>query len=303
MPPPCLTSDMAPASRCLLVIHAHPDDESEFGAGSVARYHDEGVRTVLVCCTDGGQGRILNPGAGRVGYRGNIVEIRRGELAAAAAIVGYDDVVRLDYPDSGGPSAPERPDGCFAEVAVDEAARRVVEAIRRERPQVVISYADDQRAYPHPDHIRTHAVAVRAFDLAADAGAFPGAGPPWQPLKLYYTVTSRQLRREINEKYAALGFCSPFGLDPGLQGRGDPDLAPKRERVTTVIDVAPFVHTWIDGMRAHQCQLKPELAEMLAIPMASAAEIFGREEFILARDLTRRGDRCGIETDLFAGVA
>lgn len=303
MPPPCLTAGMVSASRCLVAIHAHPDDESEFGAGTVTCYHHAGVRTVLVCCTDGGQGRILNPDAGQVGDRANIVEIRRAELAAAAALVGYDDVVRLDYPDSGAPGARERPEHCFARVPLDEAAGRVVEVIRRERPQVVIGYADDQRAYPHPDHIRAHEVAVRAFELAADQDAFPDAGPSWQPLKLYYTVTSRQLRRRINAKYAALGLGVPFGQDTGLQGRGDPDLAPGQDRVTTVIDVVPFVRTWIEGMRTHQCQLKPELAQLLGIPEAYAAEFFGREEFILACDMTQRGDKSSPEADLFAGVS
>jgi mycothiol S-conjugate amidase len=286
------------------MVHAHPDDESEFGGGTVARYHAAGVRTVLLCCTDGGLGRNQNPALGPVGGRTNIVEIRRAELAAAAAIVGFDEVVRLEYPDSGPVSQSGRDAASFARVPLAEAVRRVAEVIRREQPQVVVTYAEDQRAYPHPDHLRAHEVAVLAFAAAGDP-AYPAAGTPWQPLKLYYTVTSAQARREINEQYAGLGLPAPFGLDPGLQGRGEPELAPDAGRVTTVIDVAPYVATWIAGIRAHACQLQPDMDVLLGIPAQAAARIFGREEFILARDLTGRADGPPgePETDLFAGVA
>lgn len=293
--------------RCLLTVHAHPDDESEFGGGTVARYHQDGVRTVLVCCTDGGLGRILNPEFEPAGGQMGVVEIRRQELQTAAAIIGYDEVIRLEYPDSGPAGPAERAPSSFARAPLDEVAGRIAEVIRRERPQVVISYADDQRAYPHPDHLRAHEAAIRAFDLAGSPAAWPQAGPPWQPAKLYYTVTSAESRHAINERFRQLGMEAPFSATggPGFQGRGAPDLAPRRERVTTIVDVAPFVQTWISGVRAHQCQLKPELAQMLSIPPQAAADVFGSEEFILVRDLTQRqhGLTNDLETDLFAGVA
>jgi mycothiol S-conjugate amidase len=293
--------------RCLLTVHAHPDDESEAGGATVARYHHEGVRTVLVCCTDGGSGRVLNPDFGPVGDRTNIVQIRRQELKEAAAIVGYDDVFMLDYPDSGSVnlSEEERSPTCFARTPLEGPLSRVVGLIRRVQPQVMITYADDQRAYPHPDHLRAHELAGRAFDIAGDPGAFPDAGPPWQPLKLYYFVTSREHRRSVNEKYVALGMDAPFTAreGAGLQGRGDPDLAPAQARVTTFIDVAPFAHKWIEGMRAHRCQIKPALAQTLSIDPGAVPDVYGTEEYILARDLTT--DEHGAspaETDLFARV-
>lgn len=292
------------ARRCLLAVHAHPDDESEFAAGTVARCHSEGTRTVLVCCTDGGQGRILNPAAGVVGSRADdVVEVRRRELEAGAAIIGFDVVVRLDYPDSGPPGQAERSPSCFASLPLDETVRPVVEVIRRERPQVVVAYADDQKSYPHPDHWRAHEVAVKAFDEAGDADAYPDAGPAWQPSKLYYTVTSRERRGEINAEYTKMGLVTPFSVDVGLQGRGDPELAPAQERVTTVVDVGPYVAVWIAGMRAHTCQMKPEMDALLGIPEDRAATLFGQEEFILARDFTgRTGDAGAHEVDLFAGI-
>ena len=291
---------------CLLTVHAHPDDESEFGAGSVARYHHEGVHTVLVCCTDGASGRILNPEMGQVGDRpSDMAEIRRRELEEATAIVGYDVVVMLGYPDSGSVSLTERSPTCFARIPLDEPVGRLVEVIRREHPQVLVTYADDQRVYPHPDHLRAHEVAVSAFDAAGRADAYPHAGPPWQPLKLYYTVTSRERRRAINESYLALGMDAPFTAQEGagLQGRGDPELAPPQARVTTQIDVRPFADVWMEGMRAHRCQLRPATVKTLSIAKDAVPDIFGSEEYILARDLTaRRDSQVGEETDLFAGV-
>ncbi len=289
---------------CLLTVHAHPDDESEFGAGSVVRYHRAGTRTVLVCCTDGGEGRVPNPDISSVDDRTDVIVMRREELRRAAAIVGYDEVVLLGYPDSGAVDRVDRPASCFAELPLDEEVVRVVEVIRHERPQVVVTYSDDQRAYPHPDHIRAHEVAVRAFDAAGVASAWPHAGPPWQPSKLYYTVTSRERRRSVNERYASLGMDAPFSADAsgGLQGRGDPGMAPPQSRVTTVIDVTSYVHLWIEGMRAHRSQLRPAKDRLLRIPAEVADEVFGHEEFVLARDLTGRGALAEVETDLFAGV-
>jgi mycothiol S-conjugate amidase len=290
-----------------MTVHAHPDDESEFGGATVARYHHEGVRTVLVCCTDGGSGRILNPEVGPVGDRTNIVHIRRQELQEAVAVIGYDEVVTLGYPDSGSVDLPdeERSPTCFARTPLEGPVGRVVEVIRRVRPQVIVSYPDDQRVYPHPDHLRAHEVAVQAFDLAGDSGAFPGAGPPWQTLKLYYTVTSREHRRQVNQKYVALGLEAPFTAreGAGLQGRGDPELAPEESRVTARIDVAPYAYTWVKAMRAHRSQTKPALAQALSIDADALPGVFGTDEYVLARDLTDR-DRSSAseETDLFAYV-
>jgi mycothiol S-conjugate amidase len=289
---------------CLLTVHAHPDDESEFGAPSVSRYHDQGVRTVLVCCTDGGSGRIRNPEFPADDHT-DIAHIRRQELAEAVAIVGYDAVVNLDYPDSGSVNLKERSPTCFAQVPLEGPVSRLVEVIRRERPQVIVTYPDDQRVYPHPDHWRAHQVALEAFGVAGQQDAFPGTGPPWQPLKLYYTITSREHRHVINDKYTALGMEAPFTAreGAGLQGRGDPDLAPSQARVTTRVDVAGFAHKWVEAMQVHRCQITPALAETLSISADAVANIYGIDEYILARDLTRQDDSDVVdEVDLFARV-
>jgi len=125
-------------------VHAHPDDEASKGPATVALYHHQGVRTVLVCCTGGEEGDILNPAMDLPEVRADIAAVRRRELATAADIIGYDEVVHLGYRDSGMPDTPQNdhPD-CFARADLDEAVARLVEVVRRERPQVIITYGED----------------------------------------------------------------------------------------------------------------------------------------------------------------
>src|SRR2546421_7235070 len=153
----------------LLTVHAHPDDEASKGAATVARYHAEGIRTVLVCCTGGEAGDILNPAMDRPEVRDNLHQVRMDELARAAEAIGYDEVVMLGYRDSGMPGTPENEDPrSFAQAELDEAIGRLVVIIRRERPQVMITYGDEQEGYPHPDHLRVHDISGPAFDAAGD---------------------------------------------------------------------------------------------------------------------------------------
>ena len=200
-----------PDRLCLLCVHAHPDDEASKGAPTVARYHAEGVRTVLVCCTGGEEGDILNPAMDTPEVRADIGRIRMAELKAATDIIGYDETVLLGYRDSGMPDseANARPDS-FAQAPLDEAVGRLVAVIRRERPQVIVTYGDDQSEYPHPDHLRVHEISVLAFDAAGDPDRFPEAGPPYAPAKLYYSVWSGERFRQIHAKFEELGLESPF---------------------------------------------------------------------------------------------
>src|SRR5664279_3619944 len=171
-----------PDPLCLLTVHAHPDDEASKGAGTVARYHAEGIRTVLVCCTGGEEGEILNPALDTPEVRGRIAEVRKEELARAAEIIGYDEVVMLGYRDSGmaGSEANANPDS-FAQAPLEQAVERLVAIVRRTRPQVMVVYGDEQTSYPHPDHLRVHDIGVAAFRAAGDPDRYPGAGEAWQP--------------------------------------------------------------------------------------------------------------------------
>jgi mycothiol S-conjugate amidase len=278
---------------CLLTVHAHPDDESSKGAGTVARYHAHGVRTVLVCCTGGEEGDILNPAMDRPEVRDNLHEVRLQELARAAEIIGYDEVRLLGYRDSGmpGTEANERPD-CFARAAEDEAVGRLVAEIRRFRPQVLVTYSDEQEGYPHPDHLRVHDISVLAFDAAADPDRYPEAGKPWQPLKLYYTLWSRARLLAMHEKFVELGLESPF--DQRWFERPDQD-----HRITTRIDIAEHVDVRRDALLAHATQIDPESPFWFGLPPDVARGLHPFDEYHLARSLVPADVP---EDDLFAGI-
>ncbi len=279
---------------CLLTVHAHPDDESSKGAGTVARYAAEGVRTVLVCCTDGAAGEILNPAMDRPDIGANLPAVRADELARAAQIIGYTDVVHLGYKDSGMPGTPSNEDpGCFARADLDEAVGRLVAVIRETRPQVIVTYGDDQQAYPHPDHLRVHDISLPAFDRAGDPTAHPEAGPPWQPQKLYYTSWSRARIVATHEKFLELGLDSPF--DDKWFSRPSQD-----DRVTTRIDVSGFMDVRRNALLAHATQIDPESPFWFGLPPEVARTIHPFDDYVLARTRVPLAEG-EIEDDLFAG--
>lgn len=281
------------APRCLLTVHAHPDDEASKGAGTVARYHEAGVRTVLVCCTGGEEGDILNPAMDRPDVRADLPAVRRAELADAARIIGYDEVVLLGYRDSGMPDseANARPD-CFARSDFDEAVGRLVEVIRRERPQVIVTYNDDQSGYPHPDHLRVHEITLPAFALAGDPSAYPGMGAPWTPSKLYYTVWNRSRIEKMHARMLELGIESPF--TPEWFERPSQD-----DRITTSIDIADWFHVRKGALLAHATQVDPASPFWFGLPDDELARIHPYDDYVLAQS---RVDTTTPETDLFAGL-
>src|SRR5580704_19512844 len=196
---------------CLLTVHAHPDDEASKGPATVARYAAEGVRTVLVCCTGGEQGDILNPAMDTPEVRADLAGVRMRELAEAARIIGYDEVVLLGYRDSGMPDTEANADPrSFAQAPLDEAVGRLVEVIRRVRPQVVVTYPADQEGYPHPDHLRVYEITGPAVEAAADPSASVGSGEPWRVSKIYYSAWSRARIEAMHEKFLELGLESPY---------------------------------------------------------------------------------------------
>ena len=278
---------------CLLAVHAHPDDESSKGAGTVARYHAEGVHTVLVCCTGGEEGDILNPAMDRPEVRANLHQVRLDELARATEVIGYDEVVMLGYRDSGMPdSEANQHPGCFARADLEEAAGRLVGEIRRTRPQVVITYSDDQQGYPHPDHLRVHDVSVMAFDRAGDRHAYPERGEPWQPAKLYYTVWSRNRVVAMHEKFLELGLESPF--DERWLDRPSQD-----DRITTRIDIGDYGDVRRQALLAHATQIDPDSPFWFGLPPEVARTVHPYDDYVLARSLV---DTSLPEDDLFAGV-
>jgi mycothiol S-conjugate amidase len=282
---------------CLLQVHAHPDDEASKGAGTTARYHAEGARCVLVTCTGGEAGDILNPAVDTPEVRERLYDVRMEELAESVRVLGYDALHLLGYHDSGMPDTDvnHRPDN-FANAPLDEAVERLVKIIRAERPQVIITYRDDREFYPHPDHIRVHEISVPAFDAAGDPDRFPDAGEPWQPSKLYYVSWSAARVKALHQAYIERGEESPYERWFERGFRTDQD------DFTTLIDVSDFLVKRRESLLAHRTQVDPN-GFWMRLPDDVVRRVFPWEEFQLARSLvdvnTPEGE---YEDDLFTGL-
>jgi len=279
--------------RCLLAVHAHPDDEASKGAGTVARYVAAGVYCVLVCCTGGEEGSILNPAMERPEVAERLHEVRLDELAEAARIIGYHETVMLGYRDSGMPEteANARADN-FANAPLEEAVGRLVAILRRHQPQVVLTYGDDQKGYPHPDHLRVHEVTMVAVTAAADPARYPEAGPPWVVAKVYWSVWSRARILGMHEKFRELGLESPYS--PEWLDRASQDGT-----ITTSVGIHGFEDVRRDALLAHATQVDPTSPFWFGLPWDVARTVHPYDDWVLAA--------CTVatdlpESDLFAGI-
>ena len=280
----------------LMAVHAHPDDESSKGAATMARYVDEGVDVLVVTMTGGERGDILNPAMERPEIRGNITEVRRAEMERARKILGVQQEF-AGFIDSGLPEGdplPPLPEGCFATMPVEEAAGPLVASIRRFRPHVILTY-DENGGYPHPDHIMTHKASMHAFDAAGDPGAYPGAGDPWQPLKLYYFVSFPSERFEaLDTLLASRGMENPFAdWMKRIRERERP-----RWEITTRVHCSEYFDLADEALRAHATQVDPN-GFWFALPNDIVAEAWPTEDYHLVRSIV---DTEVPEQDLFAGV-
>ncbi len=284
---------MTTADLRLLSVHAHPDDEASKGAGTVARYVTEGAQATLVCCTGGEAGDILNPAMDRPEVRARLSDVRREELERSVAIIGYTELEMLGYRDSGMPDMPENADPrAFANAPLDEAVERLVAVIRRTRPQVLITYGDEQQGYPHPDHLRVHDISIVAWDAAGDPDRFPDAGPPWAPSKLYYSAWSRARFVAMHEAFLAADLESPF--DDKWFARPAHD-----HLITTQVDVRDFYAARSGALKAHATQIDPTSPFWFGLPDDVVAGLYPWEDFQLAHS---RVPTQLPETDLFAGI-
>jgi mycothiol S-conjugate amidase len=280
----------------LMHVHAHPDDESSKGAASTARYVAEGVEVLVVTCTGGERGSILNPNMDRPDVLANISEIRRQEMDHAREILGIRQEW-LGFVDSGFPEGdplPPLPAGCFAGEPVDSAAGRLVESIRRFRPHVVTTY-DENGGYPHPDHVMCHKITVAAFDAAADAESYPDAGEPWQPLKLYYHHSfHRQRLVALHDEMERRGLPSPYS-ERLKEWKPNPEWD---QRITTRVECANYFPVRDKALLAHATQIDPE-GPWFAVPLEVHQTAWPSEDYELVRTLV---DTELPEDDLFAGV-
>jgi mycothiol S-conjugate amidase len=286
---------MIDKQRCILILHAHPDDESSKGAATMARYSDKGCRVVLVCATGGEEGDVINPRMDRPGIKERMTEIRKAELETACDILGVARVYMLGYRDSGMPDsdANNRPEA-FCNADPVEATARIVEIIRAERPEIVIGY-DDSPGYPHPDHLRVNELGDLAFHQAGDPDEHPGAGSPWRPSKLYHfaSFTMRRISA-LHEAALAEGMVSPFAErmeEWTKSGFTEPNI-------TTQIDVHDYIELRNKALLAHATQIDPE-GFWFAIPDELQKKVYPWEDYTLVDPLPNPNST---EDDLFAGL-
>ncbi|MDN3352661.1 N-acetyl-1-D-myo-inositol-2-amino-2-deoxy-alpha-D-glucopyranoside deacetylase [Actinomadura sp. DC4] len=277
----------------MLLVHAHPDDESIETGATMAKYAAEGAYVCLVTCTRGEEGEVIPPDLQHL--TGDALgEHRTGELARACAALGVADQRYLGgagrWRDSGMMGEPANNDPrCFWRADLDEATAELVRIVREVRPQVIVTY-DDNGFYGHPDHIQAHRVARRAFDRSADPSY--GEGEPWAPSRLYATaIPLSTLAAEVGR--------GPFERVRSVReyGFGVPD-----EQVTTRIDIAPYLPAKVAAMRSHATQITMA-PPYYALSNDVGLPIFDAEYYtLLAGEPGVPGDD-GRETGLFHPVA
>jgi mycothiol S-conjugate amidase len=283
-----------------MAVHAHPDDESSKGAASTVRYVAEGVAVLVVTCTGGERGEILNPKlAGDADILANLTEVRRREMDRAREILGIRQEW-LGFVDSGYiedytmADRDQLPDDCFAQQSVAEAAAPLVALMRSFKPHVVTTY-DENGGYPHPDHIMCHLVSMAAFEAAPNKDEFPDAGEPWQPLKLYYHLTFHKQRFiALHEATLAAGYESPYE-----QWLADwVDRPEDQGRVTTLVPCAEYFSVRDEALRAHATQVDAD-GMWFSVPPDIQQRAWPTEDYQLARSMVQTTLP---ENDLFAGL-
>ncbi|MFF4220457.1 N-acetyl-1-D-myo-inositol-2-amino-2-deoxy-alpha-D-glucopyranoside deacetylase [Streptomyces nondiastaticus] len=286
--------------RRLLLVHAHPDDESINNGATMAKYAAEGAHVTLVTCTLGEEGEVIPAELAHLtaDRDDRLGPFRAGELAAAMKELGVTDHRLLGgagrYRDSGMMGAPQndRPD-CFWRADVDEAATSLVEVIREVRPQVLVTY-DPDGGYGHPDHIQAHRVAMRAAELAGEPAFRRDLGDPHEIAKIYWNCVPLSVVEEGFARLRAAGREIPF---PGIASAADvPGVVPDDE-VTAAIPTAGHVEAKAAAMRAHATQIAVD-GPFFALSNDLGQPILADEYYKLVRG-TAAGPR---EDDLFAGV-
>jgi LmbE family N-acetylglucosaminyl deacetylase len=270
----------------LMAVHAHPDDEASSTGGVLALYSGQGIRTVVVTCTNGEFGDA--PGQVKPGEDGHdeqaVAELRLAELRQSCKILGVSDLELLGYHDSGMPDweYKDRPDA-FCNVPLDQVAQRIGDLIEAYRPQVVIAY-DDKGMYQHPDHVHAALAAARAVHQTGI------------PAKFYQSTMRGSDWRKVWQ---------------ALREQGVPDLPAEREftdemrrqmeeaerRITTTIDIGSVLDRKREALYAHSSQIQESWFSKIPPEIARAA--FGKENFIRVDDST--GSPVP-ESDLFAGL-
>ena len=298
------------AGRRLLLVHAHPDDETIGTGVTMARYVDEGAHVTLVTCTLGEEGEVLVPELEHLASakEDRLGQHRIGELAEAMKALGVTDhrflggagrfrdtgMVYAENSQAAAVPPDVRPDA-FWRADLREAASLLVEVIREVRPQVLVTY-DDFGGYGHPDHVQAHRVATYATALAAAPSYRPDLGPAWDVAKVYWTAFPRSVLIESAKRMKEAG-VDWFGTDDV----DDLSFATPDELVTTRIDGAAYHDRKIAAMHAHATQIAVD-GPFFALSNNVGREAWSLEFFRLVKGEPGPRDESGHESDLFAGL-
>jgi len=288
------------SDRSLLLVHAHPDDETINNGATMAKYVSEGVRVTLVTCTRGEEGEVLVPELADLASSKNdqLGKHREVELADAMAALGVKDFRFLGAPDrqwrdSGmmGTEPNNRSD-VFWQAGLDDAASYLVKIIREVKPQVLVTY-DEFGGYGHPDHIQAHRVAMRAAELAGNSNF--GIGEPWEISKIYWNTMPRSVIQEGIDKMKEMG--SDFF---GAESADELPFAKPDELVTTLIDGTAFIDSKMKAMAAHPTQIELD-GPFFALSNNLGNQVWGHEYYTLVKgEKSKNLDSTGREADLFA---
>ncbi|MFT3874698.1 MAG: N-acetyl-1-D-myo-inositol-2-amino-2-deoxy-alpha-D-glucopyranoside deacetylase [Nocardioides sp.] len=300
-----------PAQRMLLV-HAHPDDESIGQGATMAKYAAEGRGVTLVTCTAGEMGEVLVPDLEHLAFEreGGLGEHRREEIAEAMAALGVTDHRWLGgfgrYHDSGmawhedghAVAGEFVPENGFWHADLTEAATHLVEIIREVRPQVLVTY-DEFGGYGHPDHIQAHRVAMYGALLAAVPSYRRDLGEAWDIPKIYWGTMSESRMRQGLRALRDAGDTTTFeGMDPDGPL---PRIVSKDEDLDACVDGGEHVEQKMAALRAHATQITVD-GPFFALSNNLGNSVWGLEFFRLAKGHRGPVGADGLETDLFAGL-
>jgi N-acetyl-1-D-myo-inositol-2-amino-2-deoxy-alpha-D-glucopyranoside deacetylase len=300
-----------PPAQRLLLVHAHPDDESINNGATMAMYAEQGRGVTLVTCTLGEEGEVLVPELAHLAAdkEDGLGTHRISELEAAMSELGVTDHRILGgagrYRDSGmdwdetGHAKPKETvrDDTFWRADLTEAATLLVEIIREVRPQVLVTY-DEFGNYGHPDHIQAHRVAMYGAQLAAVPSYRPDLGEPWDVAKIYWAAMSLSRMRREAEMLAEREIENPF---EGFDLDNPPKFMVPDEAIACEVDGTSHADAKMAAMKAHATQIQVD-GPFFALSNSVGNHVWGLEQYRLAKGEKGPVDDRGWESDLFAGL-
>lgn len=278
--------------KTLLAVLPHPDDELFGLGGTLALCVAQGIRVVSVYATRGEVGEIAE---GASATPETLGQVREQELRCSAHILGIDEIIFLDYRDSGMAGTPDNGDPrAYMNAPAGEVVGKLVGIIRQVRPQVIIT-CDPNGTYGHPDHIAVHQHTLAAFEAAGDSGRYPDQGQVWSPDRVFYYVFPQSVMTNLIDRLIELGIdISDFDDNDGQELEGWPD-----ELIDLSLDVSSTVHTTMEAFNCHQTQFGQENF-LFQFPESELKKVLSREYFALGRPEST--DKTQLD-DLFAESA